>query len=178
MKVLLVGVGGVGEAIAMIAKERAWVERLVLTDYNIDRAGEVQRRLGDPKRFPVERVDASDQQMIASLARTYKVDLVMNAVDPIFNAQIFDAAFEVGAMYMDMAMTLSTPHPTQPFSQAGVKLGDYQFERAQAWEKKGAGEMMRAICHTKATLSTPAINPASRVATSTCPRIRNATACV
>jgi saccharopine dehydrogenase-like NADP-dependent oxidoreductase len=137
MKVLLVGVGGVGEAIAMIARERAWVERLVLTDYNLERAAEVQRKLGDTKRFPVERVDAGNQEMIAQLARKHKVDLVMNSVDPIFNPQIFDAAFEVGAMYMDMAMTLSTPHPTEPFSKPGVKLGDYQFERAAAWEKKG-----------------------------------------
>jgi saccharopine dehydrogenase-like NADP-dependent oxidoreductase len=137
MKVLLVGVGGVGEAIAMIARERAWVERLVLTDYNLERAAEVQQKLGDAVRFPVERVDAGNQEMIAQLARKHKVDLVMNSVDPIFNPQIFDAAFEVGAMYMDMAMTLSTPHPTEPFSKPGVKLGDYQFERAAAWEKKG-----------------------------------------
>ena len=137
MKVLLVGVGGVGEAIAMIAKERAWVDRLVLTDYNFDRASEVQRKLGDSVRFPAERIDASNQQMVAELARKHKVDLVMNSVDPIYNPQIFDAAFEVGTMYMDMAMTLSTPHPERPFSQAGIKLGDYQFERAQAWAKKG-----------------------------------------
>jgi saccharopine dehydrogenase-like NADP-dependent oxidoreductase len=137
MKVLLVGVGGVGEAIAMIARERAWVERLVLTDYNLERATEVQKKVGDARRFPVERVDAGNQEMIAQLARKHKVDLVMNSVDPIFNPQIFDAAFEVGAMYMDMAMTLSTPHPAEPFSRPGVKLGDYQFERAAAWEKKG-----------------------------------------
>lgn len=137
MKVLLIGVGGVGEAIAMIARERSWVERLVLTDYNIDRAREVQMKLGDVARFPVERVDAGNQQMVAELARKYKVDLVMNSVDPIFNTQIFDAAFDVGVMYMDMAMTLSTPHPTNPFAEAGVKLGDYQFERAAQWEQKG-----------------------------------------
>ncbi|HEY5983401.1 MAG TPA: saccharopine dehydrogenase C-terminal domain-containing protein [Anaerolineales bacterium] len=137
MRVLLVGVGGVGEAIAMIARERAWIEQLVLADYNIDRAREVQGRLGDAKRFPVEKVDAGDQKMVAELARRHKVDLIMNSVDPIFNPQIFDAAFEVGCMYMDMAMTLSTPHPTEPFRQPGVKLGDYQFERARAWEQKG-----------------------------------------
>ena len=61
----------------------------------------------------------------------------MNAVDPVFNEQIFDAAFEAGCHYMDMAMTLSDPHPANPFQECGVKLGDYQFERAQAWEKKG-----------------------------------------
>ncbi len=55
----------------------------------------------------------------------------------MFNEQIFDAAFEYGCNYMDMAMTLSEPHPTDPFHQPGVKLGDYQFERAEKWEKKG-----------------------------------------
>ena len=48
----------------------------------------------------------------------------MNAVDPLFNEAIFDAAFEYGCTYMDMAMTLSTPHPNDPFNQCGVKLGD------------------------------------------------------
>jgi saccharopine dehydrogenase-like NADP-dependent oxidoreductase len=137
MKVLLVGVGGVGEAIAAIAKERSWVEQVVLADYNLDRAIEIQKKLGDPKRFPAEFIDASDQKMIESLAKTYHVDLIMNAVDPIFNKQIFDAAFNVGVKYMDMAMTLSTPHPTDPFHTTGIKLGDYQFERSADWEKKG-----------------------------------------
>ena len=36
-----------------------------------------------------------------------------------------------------MAMTLSEPHPTRPYEKVGVKLGDYQFERAAAWEDKG-----------------------------------------
>ena len=36
-----------------------------------------------------------------------------------------------------MAMTLSEPHPTNPYEEVGVKLGDYQFERAAAWEEKG-----------------------------------------
>ncbi len=137
MKVLLVGVGGVGEAIAMIAKPRKWVEQMVLADFNKGRAESVQKKLGDAQRFPVEFVDAGDQKMVEDLARKYKVDLIMNAVDPIFNEKIFDAAFNVGVTYMDMAMTLSKPHPTDPFRQAGVKLGDYQFERSKDWEKKG-----------------------------------------
>jgi saccharopine dehydrogenase-like NADP-dependent oxidoreductase len=137
MKVLLVGVGGVGEAIAMIAKPRPWVEQLVLTDFNTQRAQQVQAKLGDPKRFPVEFIDASKQEMIEALARKYEVDLIMNSVDPVFNQQIFDAAFNVGCTYMDMAMTLSEPHPEDPFKKTHIKLGDYQFERAKEWEKKG-----------------------------------------
>jgi saccharopine dehydrogenase-like NADP-dependent oxidoreductase len=137
MKVLLVGVGGVGEAIAAIVKPRAWMEQMVLADYNVKRAEEVQAKLGAPQRFPVEFIDAGNQEMIEGLARKYGVDLIMNAVDPIFNKQIFDAAYNVGVTYMDMAMTLSEPHQTDPFNKPGIKLGDYQFEKAADWEKKG-----------------------------------------
>ena len=110
---------------------------MVLADYNISRAEEVQKKLGDVERFPVESLDASKQESIEALAKKYNVDLIMNAVDPIFNKQIFDAAYNVGVNYMDMAMTLSEPHPTDPFNKVGVKLGDYQFEKAKDWEKKG-----------------------------------------
>lgn len=136
MKVLLVGVGGVGEAIAAIAKPHAWMEQMVLADYNVKRAKEVQKKLRQPKRFPVEFIDASKKSEIIKLAKKYKVDLIMNAVDPVFNEQIFDAAFDAGVNYMDMAMTLSTPHKKDPFNKPGVKLGDYQFKKAKDWKKK------------------------------------------
>ena len=137
MRVLLVGVGGVGEAIAAIAKPRAWMELMVLADYNIQRAEEVQKKLGDENRFPVEFIDAGKQENIEALVRKHNVDLIMNSVDPLFNKQIFDAAFNVGANYMDMAMTLSEPHPADPFNRVGVMLGDYQFARGKDWEQKG-----------------------------------------
>ena len=137
MKVLLVGVGGVGEAIAAIGRERPWVEKVVLCDYNLKRAEEIQKKMGDSERFPVEFIDAGKQEMIEELARKHGVDLIMNAVDPVFNEKIFDAAYNVGVTYMDMAMTLSSPHPDDPFNLCGVKLGDYQFAKAAEWEKKG-----------------------------------------
>jgi saccharopine dehydrogenase-like NADP-dependent oxidoreductase len=137
MKVLLVGVGGVGEAMAMIAKPHPWVEQLVLADYNLGRAKEVQLKLGDEKRFPVEKVDAKHKKQIVALADKYKVNMIMNSCDPIFNVPIFEAAFSYGCNYMDMAMTLSAPHPTDPYTKCGIKLGDYQFERAKQWEQKG-----------------------------------------
>ena len=137
MKILMIGVGGVGEAIAVMASERNWVEKFILADFNLSRATEIQKKLGDPNRFPVEFVDASRQDLIEGLARKYQVDLIMNAVDPIYNEQIFDAAYEVGATYLDMAMTLSTPNEKDPFHQCGIKLGDYQFAKAKDWEKKG-----------------------------------------
>src|SRR5215813_1953188 len=101
MKVLLVGVGGVGEAIAAIAKPRSWVEQIILSDYNLERAKEVQKKLGEELRFPVEFIDASQQENIETLAKKYQVDLIMNAVDPVFNKQIFDAAYKAGVTYLD-----------------------------------------------------------------------------
>lgn len=133
----MVGVGGVGEAIAALGKPRAWMQQLVLADYNLERAREVSKKLGNPKRFPAEQIDARDRGQIVALARKYDVDLIMNAVDPSFNEVIFDAALEAGANYVDMAMTLSSPHPKTPHAKTGVKLGDYQFERGGEWEKKG-----------------------------------------
>ena len=137
MRVLLVGVGGVGEAIAAIAKPRQWLELMVLADYNVGRAEEVQAKLGEIRRFPIEFLDASRQEAIEGLAKKYNVDLIMNAVDPVFDKEVFDAAYNVGVNYMDMAMTLSELHPNDPLHKTGVKLGDYQFEKAAAWEQKG-----------------------------------------
>lgn len=136
MRVLLVGVGGVGEAIAAISRPREWMELMVLADFSVERATEVQKKLGDEKRFPVEFIDASNQESIEELAKKHNVDLIMNSVDPVFNKQIFDAAYNVGVKYMDMAMTLSEKHPTDPYNKTGVKLGDYQFDKTKDWEEK------------------------------------------
>jgi saccharopine dehydrogenase-like NADP-dependent oxidoreductase len=39
--------------------------------------------------------------------------------------------------YMDMAMSLSRPHPHYPYSETGVKLGDEQFARDWNWSERG-----------------------------------------
>jgi saccharopine dehydrogenase-like NADP-dependent oxidoreductase len=137
MKVLLIGVGGVGEAIAILSQGRPWLEKMVLADFNVKRARAVRRRLSPPRRYAVEQVDARDKRQIIDLARKHQVDIILNAVDPVFDEAIFDAAFTAGCHYLDMAMTLSRPHPKRPLEQCGVKLGDYQFERSARWEKKG-----------------------------------------
>lgn len=137
MKVLLVGVGGVGEAIAVVAKDRPWLEQMVLADVNLDRAKEVQEKVDEAPTFVAEQLDASNKGQIVRLAKKYGVDLILNAVEPAYDMQIFDAAFEVGATYMDMAMSLSRPHPTAPYGLTGVKLGDEQFAKAEAWDAAG-----------------------------------------
>ena len=136
MRILVVGTGGVGSAFAQIASRRSFFEHCALADYDPKRPTEVLGGLDDG-RFSAHRIDASSKQSIVELIRETRADAVLNSVDPLFNVPIFDACLEAGATYLDMAMTLSEPHPTNPFEEIGVKLGDYQFERAEAWEEKG-----------------------------------------
>jgi saccharopine dehydrogenase (NAD+, L-lysine-forming) len=137
MKILLVGTGGVGEAIAVIAKDRPWLERVVLADLDLERALEVAQKVGGGSRFPVERVDASSKGQVLALANNHEVDMILNAVEPRFNMPLFDAAFDAGVNYLDMAMSLSKRHPSDPYHETGLKLGDDQFAKAGAWEEKG-----------------------------------------
>lgn len=137
MKVLLVGVGTVGEAIAKLSRGRPWLEQMVLADYDLDRARRVSAQVGDTRSHPAERIDASDPAQVEQLARAYGVDLVMNSVDPRFLMPVFDGALAAGAHYMDMAVSLSKPHPTDPYSLPGVKLGDEQFAKSADWEGRG-----------------------------------------
>ena len=74
---------------------------------------------------------------MTQLCLEYGITHVMNAVDPRFVMPIFDGAFAAGADYLDMAMSLSTPHPSEPYARVGVKLGDEQFARAADWERNG-----------------------------------------
>lgn len=137
MRILLVGVGTVGEAIARMCAQREWCETMVLADYDGGRASSLQAVLGNPDRFPVEQIDARDAVAVDELARRHRVDLVMNAVDPRFVLPLFDGALAAGVNYMDMATSLSRPHPQDPFRLSGVKLGDEQFARSGEWERAG-----------------------------------------
>jgi saccharopine dehydrogenase-like NADP-dependent oxidoreductase len=126
----------VGSAFAQVAARRPFFDHCALADYDPARPAEVVAGLDDG-RFSAHRVDASSKDAVVALIRETEADAVLNSVDPRFNVPIFDACFEAGVTYLDMAMTLSEPHPTRPYEEVGVKLGDYQFERAQAWEGKG-----------------------------------------
>ena len=141
MKVLLIGTGGVGEAIATIAHRRdpdgRWLTRMVLADYDLEKSQWVADKLKAPTRFIPEQLDARSQADIIAMADKYGIDLILNGCDPSFNETIFDAAYAYGCNYMDMAMSLSKRHPQDPFHKPYVKLGDYQFERNRQWRDKG-----------------------------------------
>lgn len=61
------------------------------------------------------------------LGREHSISPVMNAVEQKFVSTIFAGALDGGADYLDVAMSLSGPHPTQPHSKTGVRHGDDQF---------------------------------------------------
>ena len=136
MRVLLVGAGGVGGSIALIAARRDFFDVMVVADYDAARAAEVAASTGD-SRFVPAQVDASDSAAVSALLVEHRCDVLMNATDPRFVMPLFRAALAGGANYLDMAMSLSRPHPTEPYAQTGVKLGDEQFELADNWAEAG-----------------------------------------
>ncbi len=134
---LVVGVGGVGAAFAAIAQRREAFTRVVLADVALERAQQVALRLGEPDRFLSERVDASSRGELVELIMRVRPDAVLNACDPRFNEPIFAAAFDARVTYLDMAMTLSHPHPQRPHELPGVMLGDVQLAEHEQWQAAG-----------------------------------------
>ncbi|MDT4914180.1 MAG: saccharopine dehydrogenase L-lysine forming, partial [Pseudonocardiales bacterium] len=69
--------------------------------------------------------------------RAERIDAVLGATDPRFTMPIFRAALATGIHYLDMAMSLSRPHPSEPYTRTGVMLGDEQFALAEQWQASG-----------------------------------------
>jgi saccharopine dehydrogenase (NAD+, L-lysine-forming) len=133
MRVLQIGAGAVGSAAVSIAARRKFFESYVVADYSAARA----EACVPDSRFLSAQVDASSADAVAELCRAHRITHVFNAVDPRFVLPIFDGALAADADYLDMAMSLSTPDPTEPYARTGVKLGDDQFARAGQWAARG-----------------------------------------
>jgi saccharopine dehydrogenase (NAD+, L-lysine forming) len=135
MRILLVGAGGVGSAAVAIAARRSFFEAMVVADHDPGRAERAVSTVDG--RFTAARVDASSAGAVAALCREQGITHVLNAVDPRFVMPIFEGAYDAGADYLDMAMSLSKPHPERPYAETGVKLGDDQFAQAGRWAGGG-----------------------------------------
>ena len=155
MRVLVVGSGGVGAAFAAIAQRRAVFEHVILADVALERARAATERLGEPDRFSAERVDASSREDLVELIARVRPDAVLNACDPRFNEPIFAAALDAKVNYLDMAMTLSHPHPQRPHELPGEMLGEKQLRAERA---VGAA---RACSRWWASASSPAYRTCS-----------------
>jgi len=131
VRILLVGAGGVGTAIARIAARRPFAE-LVVADYDLGRA---QRAAAASDRFTAVQLDARDEGAVAELLTARSADVLMNATDPRFVMPLFRAALATSTNYLDMALSLSHPDQNAPYLHTGVKLGDEQFELDDAWQQ-------------------------------------------
>jgi saccharopine dehydrogenase (NAD+, L-lysine forming) len=131
MRILLVGAGGVGSAIARIAARRSFAN-LIIADYDLAR---VERAATG--QCPAIRLDARDEGSVAAALDAHRCDVLLNATDPRFVMPLFRAALAAGVNYLDMAMSLSHPDPGEPYRKTGVKLGDEQFAAAAEWEASG-----------------------------------------
>jgi len=127
MKVLVVGTGAVGAAVAAVARRRGFFERITFADLDPARPAAVVEKESDD-RFAAAQVDAGDRESLVGLLRETAADAVLNAADPRFNPPILEAAFDYGCTYLDMAMTLSGP---------GVLLGEEELEAHERWRERG-----------------------------------------
>jgi saccharopine dehydrogenase (NAD+, L-lysine-forming) len=137
MRVLVVGAGGVGSAVPAIAQRRGFFDHMTVADVALERARGAVERLAEPDRFSAVRVDASDEAALVALIREQRADAVLNACDPRFNEPIFAACHAARTTYLDMAMTVSRRHPSDPYNRPGVMLGELQLAEAEAWERVG-----------------------------------------
>lgn len=135
MRVLVVGAGGVGAALVDLLSKRGFVTHGCIADYDPHRAKRTAERAGE--RWEPAQVDAADIDEVVELVRASKADVLVNACDPRFVPALFAAAGRAGVTYIDMAMSLSEPHPIQPYRLPGVKLGDRQFAEHEEWGDKG-----------------------------------------
>lgn len=140
MNICIIGAGGVGTSAAKIIKRAGeggmWAKKIVISDYNLDRAKLVASECDDP-RFVAEKINAKDSESIKDVMKKHDIDFVMNAVEPLFNENIFDTCLEAKVGYLDCAMTLSKRDKENPYEKCNIKLGDYQFDKHEAWEKAG-----------------------------------------
>ena len=133
MRLLVIGAGGVGSAMVSIAARRNVFEEIVVADVDGDRAARAATQANATAghdRVRSAKVDASFRVQLVELARSTRADVIVNACDPRFNPPIFEAAFAAGCHYLDMAMNLSVPHPTDPYNTPGVMLGEAQWAAA------------------------------------------------
>ena len=136
MRIVVVGAGGVGAAFASVVSRRDFFEQVTIADLDPARAEAAVASVRDG-RFAAAQVDASSQAAVVALLRARRADVLLNATDPRFNPQLFAAAFEARATYLDLALSLSEPHPERPNELPGVLLGERQFAEAERWRSAG-----------------------------------------
>ena len=143
MRLLIVGTGGVGESVAVLAARRdpagELFECVVLADADLARAQRVSQRLGE-ERFPAEQVDGTDAAAIAALAAKHRVDAVCNFLPLWANVYVMEGALQAGVHYLDTAFGVA-PEPL-PDGSERPWFDAFQFDYHERFEKAGRLALM------------------------------------
>lgn len=127
MRVVVLGVGGLGRIIALELASDPRVTELILADHR----GERSRALRPIGRTAVTRALELDVRDANLLRRTLAdVDLAVNATLPDYNLAVMSACLEAGCGYLD-PWGLS---PVRPGERPGV-LDQLEFD--EAWKNRG-----------------------------------------
>jgi len=140
VRILVAGAGGVGDAVARVARERDFFDLLVVADPDIGRAertvAAVQGPRDDP-RYVAAAVDPADESAVRDLAVQHGVSHVLNTCGGRSVMQVLEGAFQAGADYLDLSLSLSRRHDKRPYAEPGVVLGSHQFAKTVEWERAG-----------------------------------------
>jgi saccharopine dehydrogenase (NAD+, L-lysine-forming) len=126
-KVIIIGAGAQATVLCGVLSQAEEVSRIVLTDINPARAGEIAETNPSGK-IAAEKIDASDVEQMSARMKAEKFDLVINATIPMFVRQVLQAAFKARIDYLDMASNEIYPEPEVPIEQLAY---------AGQWEKAG-----------------------------------------
>jgi saccharopine dehydrogenase-like NADP-dependent oxidoreductase len=136
MRLLLVGAGGLGAAVSLIASRRGFPELVVVADSDPRRAEDLVAGTADD-RFVAAKAGRCDQAAIERLLRQHRCDVLLNTAGIRFVMPMCRAALNAGVHYVDTALSMSHPDPEQPYAETGVKLGDDQLALADRFEAAG-----------------------------------------
>lgn len=141
-KLMICGAGGVGSAVVDLAASRGFAPEIVVADLDTARAERAvtrtqQRNPNSRSKLSAIELDASSAARVETICRELRITHLLNAVDPRAVMPIFEGCLRAGVTYQDMALSLSVPHPSEPYSLIGEATGAEQFAQAQAWEGKG-----------------------------------------
>jgi len=100
LKVLVVGAGAAGQVVCTHLARAPDLEVLKIADKDVGKARKYADWLKSDK-VSTYRVDATDANAVAKLARG--VDVLVNALEPIFNLNLMRAALYAGVDYQDLA---------------------------------------------------------------------------
>ncbi len=110
-KVILLGLGGVGQVVARkMAREREVFEHITLASRRMESCEAAKKAIGQDD-IDIAQVDAEDVGSLVALIEEKKPDLIVNTALPYQDLTIMEACLRTGVDYLD---TANFEHPDRP----------------------------------------------------------------